>query len=69
MRVKTSTITEENKLLAFMDQGGKSILSWLIESTDSVENDVNGLLHSIHHHINVFLHHDTISLLFKILID
>ena len=43
MPVLTPSITTEERLLSFMDTGGKSLLSWLTTTTDTKEDDVNGV--------------------------
>jgi len=42
MPVMTPSITTEERLLSFMDTGGKSLLSWLTTTTDAKEDNVNG---------------------------
>jgi hypothetical protein len=43
MPVLTPSITEEDRLLSFMSQGGKSTLSWLTTTTDAIQSAINGL--------------------------
>jgi hypothetical protein len=43
MPVIVPSITEENKLLSFMNQGGKSLLSWKTMTTDSIQGNAAGL--------------------------
>ena len=42
MPVMTPSITTEERLLSFMDTGGKSLLSWLTTTTDAKEDNVDG---------------------------
>jgi hypothetical protein len=42
MPVMTPSITTEERLLSFMETGGKSLLSWLTTTTDAKEDNVNG---------------------------
>ena len=42
MPVMTPSITTEERLLSFMDTGGKSLLSWLTTITDAKEYNVDG---------------------------
>ena len=37
----TPSITADERLLSFMDTGGKSLISWLTVSTDAKEDYVN----------------------------
>ena len=43
MPVLTPSITAEDKLLSFMQTGGKTLLSWLSVTTDTKEDDINGV--------------------------
>jgi acyl-CoA synthetase (AMP-forming)/AMP-acid ligase II len=43
MPVMTPSISEEDRLLSFMSQGGKSTLSWLTTTTDAYQSAINGL--------------------------
>ncbi len=42
MPVMTPSISEEQRLLSFMNQGGKSMLSWLTMTTDAIQSNING---------------------------
>ena len=42
MPVLTPSIAMEERLLSFMDTGGKSLLSWLTTTTDAKEDDAAG---------------------------
>jgi hypothetical protein len=43
MPVMTPSISEEDRLLSFMSQSGKSVISWLTTTTDATQSDINGL--------------------------
>jgi len=42
MPVMTPSITTEERILSFMDTGGKSLLCWLTATTDAKEDNVDG---------------------------
>jgi hypothetical protein len=43
MPVMTPSITADEKLLSFMDTGGKSLISWLAATIDTMNASVNGV--------------------------